>query len=107
MVVGPGKERQFTMAGHPVEECLGLCWSGQGIGLTGQYQDRNVGGYAADRLEGRDFLEVGQEEGTNQPQAKIAKLCQDRRQIGLGPVPDGGFQILVGAFEDVTLDPAA
>src|SRR5271157_5921101 len=73
VVVSPREERQFTVAGLPVEECLGLIGSRQGIGLSGQYQDRHVGRNAVNRLEGRDLLEVGQEEGTNQPQACIAK----------------------------------
>ena len=58
VVVGPREERQFTVAGHPVEECLGLIGSRQGIGQPRHDQHRHVGRNAVNRLQRCDFLEV-------------------------------------------------
>ena len=61
-MLGAGDEHQLAMGRDSTVERAGLLGACPAVGRTGEDQDGHIIGDAGDRLEGGDFVEVGQED---------------------------------------------
>jgi hypothetical protein len=76
---GAWKEDQLTMCRNLIVESVGLCRASETIGIACQDQDRRLLRNTADRIEGRNLIEVGQKEWTDSSQTQLGSVAEQGR----------------------------
>jgi len=107
VVIGGGEDFEPGVGVDALVERPGLLEARQVVGAAGQDQDGNIGGDLVDGPEGRNLVELGKDGEGREPKAEVRDPIQGRGEVRPGSIPHGRFQVLVGALQNVPLNPMA